>query len=86
MAEAWRRGYNGERCIAHAGSDYDRAWREGRAAQQATPEPSVPDDVARLVRFMESAFVPMTPQQEEIKKALALASASLAAQTKGGEA
>lgn len=41
MAEAWRRGYNGERCIAYAGSDYDRAWREGRAAQQATPDPSL---------------------------------------------
>lgn len=48
------------------------------------PAPGVPEAVVGLVRFMETAFVPMTPQQGEIMKSLALASASLAAaQAKG---
>lgn len=54
MAEAWRRGYNGERRFAHVGSDYDRAWREGRAASKQATRQAVGDPFWRVALVRSS--------------------------------
>jgi len=47
------------------------------AAVQAALSSQAPAEVVSLVRFMQTAFVPMTTQQVEIRKALELAVAAL---------
>lgn len=63
MAEAWRRGFNGENCIAHTGSDYDRAWREGLVARKACGSQTAESDrQAALTRTDEPQGGPVALQ------------------------
>ena len=51
-----------------------------QSANPVAPEqtaPAIPKDIASFIRFMNYTFVPMSRQQEEIKKALELASTAL---------
>ena len=60
--------------------EYEPTWKAIEARMTgAQPSPSVPIEVVGLYNFMCAAFVPMTPQQEQIAVQLELAKRAMLA-------